>query len=275
MHRNINTFTTGNTHLKYRKHRVHSAAHKLKIRSSRLVPTTAGTDLDSTDRAAIGGAKNSSASEPLKRPILSLWHSRGSTFCVFMFIDEREQRNPTRSLMAQLGIKPTDCTFKLPLYETETIMSDSSWCGSLCWAFLAAVQLMAQLGIKHTDCTFKLPLHETETIMSDSSWCGSLCWAFLAAVQLMAQLGIKHTDCTFKLPLHETETIMSDSSWCGGLCWAFLAAVQPVVLIGPTANNTDDGLAEYTGLLPFPGVSGHGQQGGNVHVSVQAQQIEE
>ena len=69
-------FTTGNTHLKYRKHRVHSAAHKLKIRSSRLVLTTAGTDLDSTDRAAIGGAKNSSASEPLKRPILSLWNSR-------------------------------------------------------------------------------------------------------------------------------------------------------------------------------------------------------
>ena len=66
-------FTTGNTHLKYRKHRVHSAAHKLKIRSSRLVLTTAGTDLDSTDRAA----KNSSASEPLKRPILSLWNSRG------------------------------------------------------------------------------------------------------------------------------------------------------------------------------------------------------
>ena len=72
----INMFTTGNTHLKYRKHRVHSAAHKLKIRSSRLVLTTAGTDLDSTDRAAIGGAKNSSASEPLKRPILSLWNSR-------------------------------------------------------------------------------------------------------------------------------------------------------------------------------------------------------
>ena len=69
-------FTTGNTHLKYRKHRVHSAAHKLKIRSSRLVLTTAGTDLDSTDKAAIGGAKNSSASEPLKRPILSLWNSR-------------------------------------------------------------------------------------------------------------------------------------------------------------------------------------------------------
>ena len=76
MHHNINMFTTGNTHLKYRKHRVHSAAHKLKIRSSRLVLTTAGTDLDSTDRAAIGGAKNSSASEPLKRPILSLWNSR-------------------------------------------------------------------------------------------------------------------------------------------------------------------------------------------------------
>ena len=54
MHHNINMFTTGNTHLKYRKkHRVHSAAHKLKIRSSRLVLTTAGTDLDSTDRAAI------------------------------------------------------------------------------------------------------------------------------------------------------------------------------------------------------------------------------
>ena len=76
MHHNINMFTTGNTHLKYRKHRVHSAAHKLNIRSSRLVLTTAGTDLDSTDRAAIGGAKNSSASEPLKRPILSLWNSR-------------------------------------------------------------------------------------------------------------------------------------------------------------------------------------------------------
>ena len=45
MHHNINMFTTGNTHLKYRKHRVHSAAHKLKIRSSRLVLTTAGTDL--------------------------------------------------------------------------------------------------------------------------------------------------------------------------------------------------------------------------------------
>ena len=76
-------FTTGNTHLKYRKHCVHSAAHKLKIRSSRLVLTTAGTDLDSTDRAAIGGgggggAKNSSASELLKRPILSLWNSRAS-----------------------------------------------------------------------------------------------------------------------------------------------------------------------------------------------------
>ena len=69
-------FTTGNIHLKYRKHRVHSAAHKLKIRSSRLVLTTAGTDLDSTDRAAIRGAKNSSASELLKRPILSLWNSR-------------------------------------------------------------------------------------------------------------------------------------------------------------------------------------------------------
>ena len=76
MHLNINIFTTGNTHLKYRKHRVHSAAHKLKIRSSRLVLTTAGTDLDSTDRAATGGAKHSSASEPLKRPILSLWNSR-------------------------------------------------------------------------------------------------------------------------------------------------------------------------------------------------------
>ena len=75
MHHNINMFTTGNTHLKYRKHRAHSSAHKLKIRSSRLVLTT-GTDLDSTDRAAIGGAKNSSASEPLKRPILSLWNSR-------------------------------------------------------------------------------------------------------------------------------------------------------------------------------------------------------
>ena len=57
MHHNINMFTTGNTHLKYRKHRVHSAAHKLKIRSSRLVLTTAGTDLDSTDRAAIGELK--------------------------------------------------------------------------------------------------------------------------------------------------------------------------------------------------------------------------
>ena len=68
-------FTAGNTHLKYRRHRVHSAAHKLKIRSSRVLTT--GTDLDSTDRAAIGGAKNSSASELLKRPILSLWNSRG------------------------------------------------------------------------------------------------------------------------------------------------------------------------------------------------------
>ena len=78
MHHNINMFTTGNTHLKYRKYRVHSAAHKLKIRSSRLVLTTAGTDLDSTDRAAMGGggAKNSSASESLKRLILSLWNSR-------------------------------------------------------------------------------------------------------------------------------------------------------------------------------------------------------
>ena len=75
MHHNINMFTTGNTHLKYTKHPVHSAAHKLKIRSSQLVLTTAGTDLDSTDRAAIRGAKNSSASEPLKRPILSLWNS--------------------------------------------------------------------------------------------------------------------------------------------------------------------------------------------------------
>ena len=56
MHLNINMFTTGNTHLKYRKHRVHSAAHKLKIRSSRLVLTTAGTDLDSTDRAAMWGS---------------------------------------------------------------------------------------------------------------------------------------------------------------------------------------------------------------------------
>ena len=55
MHHNINMFTTGNTHLKYRKHRVHSAAQKLKIRSSRLVLTTAGTDLDSTDRAAMWG----------------------------------------------------------------------------------------------------------------------------------------------------------------------------------------------------------------------------
>ena len=75
MHLNIDMFTTGNIHLKYKKHHVHSAAHKLKIRSSRLVLTTAGTDPDSTDRAAIGGAKNSSASEPLKRPILSLWNS--------------------------------------------------------------------------------------------------------------------------------------------------------------------------------------------------------
>ena len=57
MHHNINMFTTGNTHLKYRKHCVHSAAHKLKIRSSRLVLTTAGTDLDSTDRAAMGELK--------------------------------------------------------------------------------------------------------------------------------------------------------------------------------------------------------------------------
>ena len=39
MHHNINMFTTENTHLKYRKHHVHSAAHKLKIRSSRLVLT--------------------------------------------------------------------------------------------------------------------------------------------------------------------------------------------------------------------------------------------
>ena len=56
MHHNINMFTTGNTHLKYRKHPVHSAARKLKIRSSRLVLTTAGTDLDSTDRAAMWGS---------------------------------------------------------------------------------------------------------------------------------------------------------------------------------------------------------------------------
>ena len=70
-------FTTGNTHIKYRKHRVHSAAHKLKIRNSRLVLTTAGTDLDSIDRAAMGGgAKNSSASEQLKQPILGQWNSR-------------------------------------------------------------------------------------------------------------------------------------------------------------------------------------------------------
>ena len=52
----INMFTTGNIHLKYRKHRVHLAAHKLKMTSSRLVLTTAGTDLDSTDRAAIWGS---------------------------------------------------------------------------------------------------------------------------------------------------------------------------------------------------------------------------
>ena len=51
-----NMFTTGNIHLKYRKHPVHLAAHKLKITSSRLVLTTAGTDLDSTDRAAIWGS---------------------------------------------------------------------------------------------------------------------------------------------------------------------------------------------------------------------------
>ena len=56
MHHNINMFTTGNTHIKYRKHPVHSAAHKLKIRSSRLVLTTAGSDLDSTDRAAMWGS---------------------------------------------------------------------------------------------------------------------------------------------------------------------------------------------------------------------------
>ena len=57
MDHNINMFTTGNTHLKYRKYRVHSAACKLKIRSSRLVLTTAGADLDSTDRAAMGELK--------------------------------------------------------------------------------------------------------------------------------------------------------------------------------------------------------------------------
>ena len=57
MHHNINMFTTGNIHLKYRKHRVHLAAHELKITSSRLVLTTAGTDLDSTDRAAMGELK--------------------------------------------------------------------------------------------------------------------------------------------------------------------------------------------------------------------------
>ena len=56
MHHNISMFTTGNTHLKYRKHPVHSVAHKLKIRSSWLVLTTAGTDLDSTDRAAMWGS---------------------------------------------------------------------------------------------------------------------------------------------------------------------------------------------------------------------------
>lgn len=89
---------------------------------------------------------------------------------------------------------------------------------------------------------------------------------------LMAQLGIEHADCTLKLPLYETEAITSDSSWCDSLCWAFLAAVQLVVLIWPTANNIDDGLAEYAGLLPFLGASG--QQGGNVHGSVQARQIE-
>ena len=91
----------------------------------------------------------------------------------------------------------------------------------------------------------------------------------------MAQLGIKQTDCTLTLPLYETETVRSDSSWRGSLCWAFLAAVQPVVLIGPTANNIDDRLAEYAGLLPFLGASGHRQQGGNAHVSVQVRQIEE
>ena len=53
MHHSINMFTTGNTHIKYRKHPVHSTAHKLKIRSSLLVLTTAGSDLDSTDRAAV------------------------------------------------------------------------------------------------------------------------------------------------------------------------------------------------------------------------------
>ena len=53
----INMFTTGNIHLKYRRHRVHLAAHKLKITSSRLVLTIAGTDLDSTDRAAMGELK--------------------------------------------------------------------------------------------------------------------------------------------------------------------------------------------------------------------------
>ena len=73
-------------HLKYRKHCVHSAAHKLKIRSSRLVLTTAGTDLwTPLTEQLCGGSKNSLASEQLKRPILSLWNSRESLIVSYCF----------------------------------------------------------------------------------------------------------------------------------------------------------------------------------------------
>ena len=111
MHHNINMFTTGNTHLKYRKHRVHSAAHKLKIRSSQLVLTTAGTDLDSTDRSAIGGAKNSSASEPLKRPILSLWNSR-----VLSINNKMTQATVTRE-STEKGEWPVEDYWPMALWE--------------------------------------------------------------------------------------------------------------------------------------------------------------
>ena len=77
MHHNISMFTTGNTHLNYRKHSVHSAAHKLKIRSSRLVLTTAGTDLDSTDSSYVGELKiclsQWAAKAPNFKPVEQPW----------------------------------------------------------------------------------------------------------------------------------------------------------------------------------------------------------